>query len=109
MRDKEAARRGGRRAFRGGDGGCEKLFEEAACTTEITNLAAWNAEGGNGYIAPIAHTWSTDYPGKDADNQESPDSGNMSGGAWLFALCAGIAGCAVLLLKKKRRARHTEE
>ena len=32
---------------------CGKLFEDEACKVEITNLDAWKAEGGNGYIAKL--------------------------------------------------------
>ena len=42
-------------------GGCENLFEDITCNIPITDLAAWKAEGGNGYIAPIGHTYGTDW------------------------------------------------
>jgi len=32
---------------------CGKYFEEADCKTEITDLAAWQSEGGNGYLAKL--------------------------------------------------------
>ncbi len=32
---------------------CGKLFEDAACKVEITDLDAWKAEGGNGYLPKI--------------------------------------------------------
>ena len=35
---------------------CGKLFEDEACEVEITNLDAWKAEGGNGYIAKLEPT-----------------------------------------------------
>ncbi len=35
---------------------CGALFEDEACEVEITNLDAWKAEGGNGYIAKLEPT-----------------------------------------------------
>lgn len=35
---------------------CKKCFEDKACTIEITDLDAWKAKGGNGYIAPLNET-----------------------------------------------------
>lgn len=32
---------------------CGRYFENEACTTEITDIDAWKAEGGNGYLAPL--------------------------------------------------------
>ncbi|MCQ2475861.1 MAG: Ig-like domain-containing protein, partial [Clostridia bacterium] len=34
---------------------CGKAFEDSACSIQITNLNAWKAVGGNGYIAPKGH------------------------------------------------------
>lgn len=36
------------------EGACGKLFEDEAGETPIENLDAWKAEGGNGYLAPVA-------------------------------------------------------
>lgn len=48
---------------------CGKVYADAAATTEIPNLAAWLAEGGEGYIPatgehnyiPGEYIWSEDY------------------------------------------------
>ena len=34
---------------------CDKYFSDAAATTEIADIDAWKAVGGDGYIAPLGH------------------------------------------------------
>ena len=36
---------------------CGLVFEDATCNIEVTDLTAWKAVGGNGYIAPKGHTY----------------------------------------------------
>ncbi len=36
---------------------CTKVFLDASCVTEIADINAWLAEGGDGYIAPQGHAW----------------------------------------------------
>ncbi len=40
---------------------CGHFFEDVDATTEIADLNAWKAEGGRGYLAPIDHSFSTDW------------------------------------------------
>lgn len=45
---------------------CGKAFEDAACNIKITDLDAWKAVGGNGYIAPTGHSFTTYTSNNDA-------------------------------------------
>lgn len=36
---------------------CGDFFEDAAGALPISDLAAWKAVGGNGYLAPLGHEW----------------------------------------------------
>lgn len=38
---------------------CGKVFEDANCNNEITNLSAWKTIGGNGYIPPTSHSYTS--------------------------------------------------
>ena len=72
---------------------CGRFFEDATCRVEITDLAAWKAPGGNGYLPKLEN------------EPTSPETGDTSGiTLWLtlpvlFSLCLG----ACLFLGKKRK------
>ena len=64
------------------DDACGALFEDAEGKTPIDDLAAWKAEGGNGYIAPLPHTHViTPVEGKAAAEGEAGYKG--------YFVCAG--------------------
>ena len=51
-------------------GTCHKYFEDATAKVEITDLNAWKAQGGKGYIAPLVHSI-TPVNGKNATDTEA--------------------------------------
>ena len=75
---------------------CGKCFEDAACMVEITDLAKWKAEGGNGYIAPLS----------DKDDPTSPRTGDNSNIAlWmtLFVLSSMVLCCCGIIGRKNEQ------
>ena len=74
---------------------CGKFFEDAACTVEITDLDAWKAEGGNGYIAPLSG---------EKDTPTSPQTGDTSNMTlWIIMMALSSMGLCVCLIFGKRK------
>ena len=77
---------------------CQKYFEDEACTREIVDLEAWKAQDGDGYIAPLGHSYGSEWK-YDADNHwhectcgEKTDVAAHSGGT---ATCVQRAACDI--------------
>lgn len=75
---------------------CGKFFEDVACTVEITDIDAWKAEGGNGYIAPLSG---------EQDTPTSPQTGDTSNMTlWIMLMLVSAMGlCACLIFGKRKR------
>ena len=72
---------------------CGKLFEDATCKVEITDLDAWKAQGGNGYIAKLE---------EEPTSPQTGDNSHMT--LWVMLLALSSMGlCACLVLGKKRK------
>ncbi len=72
---------------------CGKFFEDATCKVEITDLDAWKAAGGNGYIAKLE---------EEPTSPQTGDNSHMT--LWVMLLVLSSMGlCACLVLGKKRK------
>ena len=72
---------------------CGKFFEDATCKVEITDLDAWKAQGGNGYIAKLE---------EEPTSPQTGDNSHMT--LWVMLMALSSMGlCACLLLGKKRK------
>ncbi len=71
--------------------GCEKCFEDAKGSKEITDIEAWKAKGGEGYLEPLG-------------KKVSPKTGAMDNGTLLvliLALSSAGVGAGLAFRKKK--------
>ncbi len=72
---------------------CGKLFEDETCKVEITDLDAWKAQGGNGYIEKLKEEPKTPQTG---------DTSNMA--LWLTLMSLSSMGaCTCFILNKKKK------
>ena len=75
---------------------CGKNFEDERCTVEITDLDAWKAKGGSGYLAPLS----------DKDDPTAPKTGDNSNIAlWmtLFVLSSTVLCCCGIIGRKNEQ------
>ena len=79
---------------------CNEFFEDAACTVAISNIDAWKAQGGNGYIAPLSDN-SDESDAEDKDGTaKTGDENNLI--LWLvMLLSAGGLGSSMLIRRKR--------
>lgn len=59
-------------------GSCDKLYNEVACTNEITDLATWKTTDGQGKIAKLGHSWGYNASGATLTATCSRDSSHTA-------------------------------
>ena len=72
--------------------GCGKLFEDATCKVEITDLDAWKAQGGAGYIAKLE---------EEPTSPQTGDTSNMI--LWVMLMSLSSMGLCLVLGKKRKK------
>lgn len=84
---------------------CGKFFEDAEGKVEITDLHAWKAKGGNGYLPKLRKASDPIIIGGN-DTNTSKQETNLDTGAPALDMAAGtmlLAGVALIALNKKRK------